>query len=500
MNNKRIFSRILVISLITVLLFISLNVYATQETIAKNNINTNDILSTVNKEKINLNASIETEVVCAINEVPEMTVESKQLLDSFDKEVLDIKTAKKVYDSSLDRETIRISSDEYEIDLDNNGNIVNYKNFEDFSTEDKNKRDYIEGVPLDEVNYQLDDKQDLNNLINLIETKNNLENYKLIDCSNNIEGVWFLTWYKDYGNNLLNSYDCVNVAIDAKDGSVMIFSRNTMLPNSTEPVITSDEALKIADPIISKYCDKNTNVQLTFFRPNFYFEEGGPYEIADFIRLSWNVTTDKCTSVQVDAITGEILGGSKTKTDCGRAMSVVDFEGQVELANLASAALSRLGYNQANYPAVSWAISQNDINWMLSRPDMYGLYLSCHGGLINGVNVLTDNTVLENSNWQVWSNQSFGNWHFVYLDACLTSVNNNFATAFGTIASGRGFVGWNHEVYEDAALHFDRIFLPSLGSMSVHNAVVQALTRTRNAGFYCDPGFIGDTAYFGWAW
>lgn len=500
MKNKRILSKIFVIVLITVLLFISLNVYATQANIINDSINTNEILSTIKKEKIDFNSSIETELNCEISEVPEMSTQSKQLLNSFNKEVLDVKTVKKVYDNALDRETIRISSEEYEIDLDNNGNILNYKNLEDFSTEDKYKTDYIEGVALADVAYQLEEQQDLNSIINLIETENNLENYKLIDCSNNIEGVWFLTWYKDYGNNLLNSYDCVNVAIDAKDGSIMMFSRNTMLPNTTEAILSSNEAIEIAEPIISEYCDKETNAELTFFRPNYYFSEGGPYEIADFVRLSWNVSTDKCTSVQIDATTGEVLGGSKTKTDCGRAMSVVNFLGQQELANLASAALTRLGYDQTNYPPVSWSISQTDIDWMLSRPDMYGLYLSCHGGIDGDLSVLSDGDSSENSTWEVWSNQSFGNWHFVYLDACLTSANNNFATAFGTIASGRGFVGWNHEVYDDASLHFNRIFLPSLGSMSVHNAVVQALTQTRNAGYYCDPGFIGDTAYYGWAW
>lgn len=128
---------------------------------------------------------------------------------------------------------------------------------------------------------------------------------------------------------------------------------------------------------------------------------------------------------------------------------------------------------------------------------MYGLYLSCHGGVSNGVSILGDAKTVQNSTWIVRSNKNFGNWHFVYLDACLTSANQNFANAFGTITSGRGFVGWNHNV---AALDFNRRFLPSLGTMSIHDAVIQALTASRNAGYYCDPGFIGDVAYWGWAW
>lgn len=432
--------------------------------------------------------------------MPEINNKSKNLLASFEDEILDVKKVTKIYDKVLNKEMTRVTSVDYEIDLDNNGNIVNYKNFEDFSTVDKDKIDYNENDPLPNVVYEYTEASDLEDIINLVEVENDLENYTLIECNNNIEDVWILTWYRDFDNGLLNSYDCVNVVVDAKDGSIMLFGRNTMEPNTITPTITSENALEIATPIITEHCEKEPEVKLTFFRPNFYWEDDKTYEMADFVRLSWNVSTKDCTSVQVDAVTGEILGGGITQTDCARSMSVVAFTGQQERANMAFNALNRLGYNQSNYPAVSWAISQTDIDWMLSRPDVYGLYLNCHGGVINGRSVLADASDLNRATWQVWSDRNFGNWHFVYLDACLTSSNNNFANAFGTIASGRGFVGWNHSVAVDAALDFDRRFFPLLGSMSVHDVVIKALTESRNAGYYCDPGFIGDTAYYGWAW
>lgn len=489
---------VIVVVLIATMLCISFNVFAIENTL--NNECTDINFAEYEKEKYDFYGQVEEKMQVEESEIPEISEKSKRILTSFENEILENEKITKVYDKVLNRETIRITSSDYEIDLDNNGDIVNYKNFEDFSVVDKDKVDYNEGDSLPNVIYEYTQVSDLDNIINVIESENELEKYELIDCSNKIEDVWILTWYRDFDNGLLNPYDCVNVVIDAKDGSIMLFARNKMEPNTTVPVITEERALELATPILSTYCDKEPEVKLTFFRPNFYWENEDTYEMADFVRLSWNVSTKDCTSVQVDALTGEILGGGITQTDCARSMSVVAFVGQQERANMAFEAFNRLGYNQSSYPAVSWAISQTDIDWVLSRSDMYGLYLNCHGGVSNGLSVLADSSNLNNANWQVWSNRNFGNWHFVYLDACLSSANQNFANAFGTIASGRGFVGWNHSVAANAALDFDRRFFPILGQMSVHDAVIQALTASRNAGFYCDPGFIGDTAYWGWAW
>lgn len=498
MKNNKLLLNVIVVFLIAIILCVSVNLYAMENTL--NNEYTDMNFAQYEKEKYDFFGQVEEKIQCEENEIPEISEKSKRLLTSFENEILENEKVTKVYDKVLNRETTRITSTDYEIDLDSNGNIVNYKNFEDFSTVDKDKIDYNEGDFLPDVAYEYTEVSDLNSIINLIEIENDLENYELVDCSNNIEDVWILTWYRDFCNGLLNSYDCVNVVVDAKDGSIMLFGRNTMEPNTITPVITEEKALEIANPILSTYCEKKPEIKLTFFRPNFYWEDNEIYEMADYVRLSWNVSTKDCTSVQVDAVTGEILGGGITQTDCARSMSVVPFVGQQARAILAFNAFNALGYNQSNYPAVSWSISQTDIDWVLSRSDMYGLYLNCHGGVSNGISILSDSNRLENATWQVRSNKSFGNWHFVYLDACLTSSNQNFANAFGTIGAGKGFVGWNHEVADDAALDFDRRFFTILGTMSVHDAVIQALTGSRNAGYYCDPGFLGDTAYWGWAW
>lgn len=305
----------------------SVNLYAMENKLNSEYTNLNYVQ--YEKEKYDFYGQVEKEMQCKENEIPEINENSKRLLTSFQKEILPKEKAIKVYDKVLNREITRVTSTNYEIDLDSNGNIVNYKNFEDFSTVDKNKVDYREGDSLPNVNYEYKKASDLNNIINLIEAENNLEKYKLIDCSNNIEDVWILTWYRDFGNGLLNSYDCVNVVVDAKDGSIMLFGRNTIEPNAIIPVITKEKALELATPILSSYCEKEPEIELTFFRPNFYWENNETYEMSKFVRLSWNVSTKNCTNVQVDAITGESLGGWITQSDCARSMSVVPFVGQI---------------------------------------------------------------------------------------------------------------------------------------------------------------------------
>ena len=305
--------------------------------------------------------------------------------------------------------------------------------------------------------YEIDKESKLSDIILTIEEVSELSDYKLIDCSNNIKSVWILTWCKEYENGLINPYECVNVAIDSKDGSIMLYGRNDMKPNSIIPIISDEDAIKYSNSITSKYKYDNINVNLTFTRPNFYWE-----------------------------------------TD--------DFVGQYERAMLGYNALERLGFNQTNYEPVYWSISQADIDWMLSRVDMYGLYLNCHGGVIDGKSVLADSTYLNKANWQVWSDRNLGYWHFVYLDACETSSNNNFANAFNCTGAGECFVGWNNSVYTSTALDFDRRMFPRLGYMTVCDAVITSLWESRNAGYnvpggnICDPGFIGDTNYYGWAW
>ena len=380
------------------------------------------------------------------------------------------------------------------VDVNREGDIVSYKNFDDYSTVDKDRRNYVEGKTLEKINYMLDEESDLKDIISAIEEINNLENYELIDCSNSVEGCWVLTWCKNYGNDLINAYENVNVVVDAKDGSIMLYGKNESKPNSINPIISENDAINYATNIISEYNNSNKiSTDLTFYKIN---DESN-------IRLTWKISIDKNVYVYIDAITGDFLGEEFTQSsDYARSMSVSpDIVGYVERANLASQAFSTLGYNQPGYGVVTERVKLGDMIWILSRPDLYGLYLCCHGGYNGDYSTITDNV-----DWTIRSDESHGNWHFVFLDACYSSVGFNWAVSFDAVDEGECFVGWNVEVYQTTALDFARRFFPRLGNMTVQNAVITSLWESRNNGFneeggnICNPGFTGDVNYYGWAW
>lgn len=464
----------------------------------------------INKSSNNINIkqnndSIEQISEIPLSEVPQLSDNSKKLLYNLKKEDFEIdkvQKAESVYNSNLDKKTIRVTTNDVEINIDNNGEVISYKNLEDYSTKDKDKKDYTD-VEINTLNtdFKITQENELESIIKQIEDDNDLKEYELMDCSNEIEGFWTLTWCRKYENNLINQYDCVNIVVDAKDGSVMLFGKNKVEPNAVNPLISDIEAINLSKETLSKFSiaeNDNINCQLGFFRPNYYWNDNK--EKTSDVRLSWGIEVNGI-NVQIDAITGENIGGSFSRsTDCARAMGVVAFEEQDTLTNLAYEAFQRLGYNQKKYPPVTWSINQVDIDWMLSRSDMYGLYLASHGDIVDGRNVITDN-----ENWEIWSDNSFGNWHFVFLDACYTSATQNFANAFKATNAGRCFIGWNIEIANDTVIAFDKSFFPKLGKMSVCDAVVETLWEVRNEGYnygmyMCDPGFSGDANYYGWAW
>lgn len=135
----------------------------------------------------------------------------------------------------------------------------------------------------------------------------------MVSCDNGIQGAWSLTWQKDLGNGIINPCDVVDVSVEAGDGSVIVYGRNAVMPNTTTPIVTKDEAVSFARPILSKFPYKKADAALTVTRPNFYWEKGGPYKCADFARLAWKVSSDAGATVLVDAETGEILGGDQLR-------------------------------------------------------------------------------------------------------------------------------------------------------------------------------------------
>ena len=354
----------------------------------------------------------------------------------------------------------RVIANNHQIDLDENGNITKIINYNDFSTVDKDRRIYDENETLEDIKYKYNDKSLIQPIIDEIYNNLELEQYELVSCHDMLDGTWSIVWNKVMENNIVNPFDVVVVSVDAKDGSIITFNRNCITPECNINMINEEDAIKFAEPVIKKVekYDKVTT-QLTVVKPNFFWEEGGPYEEADFIRIAWKIILDGNIFIDVDAETGEILGGDITQSDGARVMCTVPaFYNTAVRTNLAAEAFARLGYYQPAWcqPWNDWVV-KTDITWLITHPELYGLFLSCHGPAQNwtpGNRYLTDSR-----EWTLFPSEISGNWHFVILDACCSINYTDFADAFHANGyAGRCCVGWNVEIGTRTAHEFWKRF------------------------------------------
>jgi len=514
-NRKKILSLFLAITIVSTC--------AMQSSALSQNVNNGlkpKILSNYTRKE--LNTSYKTEEKISDYERDYSTIandKSKSILDSFDIKHDNIKDVDFIKDNTLDREVYRAESDDAEIDFDEDGNVVKIFNKNDFDRPDQQTTKYEENANADNSNkYMLNTSEDLQSIIDNIASQNDLEGYVLVSCSNSLEGTWVLVWHKDLGNGVLNGYDVASTTIDAKDGSIMIFGRKTVLPNTNTPIVTEKQALKFAKPIFDKFEKPSiTSVKLTTFRPNFYWEmlkNNEAYEEADFIRLAWAVTIDSGATIDIDAETGEILGGDQPQAT-GRAAETPGMYNETiafDCANHAYAGLNALGYDQSNDNLVNYALDQADAEWLLrEEPNLRALYLRCHG--VVNTNGTSANAVTDRKNWTVYSSDvRHSGWEFVYLDACKTASTSTFANAFGiySFSSNKFYMGWGISVLQTVQWRFTCNFWNYAmnsnddGSRSLKTAIDQAKFSTTVDGGYTDAQvdirYYGDEDWNGWAY
>ena len=251
------------------------------------------------------------EILEKLTDISYINEESLQFLNVLGKSTTEeITNNEMIYDTFMNRQVSRVTFNSFEIDIDDKGNVVNYKNFDDYSTEGKDKRDYTDNDPLPEVEYILNNEEDLTDIIALIENNMNLNNYELITCNGEIKGSWSISWCKKYGE-IVNPYECFNVTIDGKDGSIRSFGRNDLKPDSFESVVTKEEAIKYATDEIKKCESEIDSVELTIINPYYLnISKENEFERND-VRLSWVITLKNYSIIYVDAINGEVLGGGR---------------------------------------------------------------------------------------------------------------------------------------------------------------------------------------------
>lgn len=239
----------------------------------------------------------------------------------------------------------RFVKNNYEIDFNQDGEIDQIKNYDDLFTDtSKARTNYDVNEKIEKIEYQYDTKESIQPIIDEIQSNLDLEQYRIVECHNQLEGTWLVVWNKVMENDIENPFDVVVISIDAKDGSIMVFDRGTETPDCNISIIDYDKALKCAEPILQKVGQyEEMTSKLTVVRPNFYWEDVGPYESADFIRIAWVFNLDETVSIYIDAETGEILGGTTTFGYGYRSFSTVpEWNGGNVPVILAARAFQRL--------------------------------------------------------------------------------------------------------------------------------------------------------------
>lgn len=143
------------------------------------------------------------------------------------------------------------------------------------------------------------------------------DEYVLIGTEEFDEDYLTVTMSKAY-NGIVNPYESVNAVIRKTDSNVVYLRVFDTAPETTEATIGENEALSAAADIIAELGTDVTSSKLVFTEPNYYWYNGTDtdYEIADFVRLAYEfVIGDGDWIVDVDAVTGEVIGGDMSMAE-----------------------------------------------------------------------------------------------------------------------------------------------------------------------------------------
>ena len=295
------------------------------------------------------------------------------------------------------------------VSYDRNMNIIAYSNFDRSS-------DNSQTVAMAACD-------DNDKIIEALKQEYGIDETYALDINDNDNGDIVYYWEKIDENGCRNIYDALSVRIDGITNKIVTFNRFDDSAQSSETIITEDEAKSIALALKEEF-NHVTNCEKEYVKPNFVWNEDEIlYENADIVRLAYNVCLDDMYFVHVDAETGEVIGGDMLKAG-NNAGTYVD---QYKLysnacADLAKTAFPKLGYgNSVVFIGDSSSMRNSLLNYVQKDSAAYGLYIDCHG---------TSTDLKTSTSYLLHYSEVRGNWHFVFIDSCSSAANTTWANAF----------------------------------------------------------------------
>ena len=485
--KKKILALIMILGLMISGVIISSNSFVKKVEASNSKSFFESLKSTNSLKKIDAASPNETVIGDNSSNLPNLlNSKNNDMLSSYGVDTKNVKSVKTVKDNRNARTISEVELDNKStvgFDLDNKIiSISNFKNNDQLKLQSS-------------LPNKVGSDADLSNLINNIETNNNLKNdYKLVSSAAfDKEGdFWQLVWERKFDNGIFNPYDSIKVFVDRKDKSIVAYNKICMTPNTTQPVISENEALTSAQSVLDTIPNiKNKTVSLTTTRPNFYWNDNGSYEQLDSVRLAYQISVnDDSYIINIDAVTGENLGGSISKSVDAKAFAYTYIGYGQKCADLAHDGMANLGWNtQSSYVASDASLGSQISSWW-NGSSSYAFYVASHGG---------PTTIGDNATWIRYTTDVSGNWYFVFLDACSTAVDTQWANAFKTTGySNRGFLGWYASVKSIACYHFDQYFWTEVVNGAHSNNIKDAaIWSAAQVTEYTPIGYSGGRYYNG---
>ena len=357
-------------------------------------------------------------------------------------------------------------------------------------------------VPIVEAVTQVYSEDDLQDTIHSVFSLSAMDaTYILVESKAFDEDYWQLTWVKKYGD-LENPYESVKIVVNRYTGELVLYKKFDEAPNTFFPEITVTQAMESISGWLEQMqvAQEDVEYQIEFAKANYEQETNSVIGQYGDVRMTYKFSfVDGMYSIYVDACTGECIAFSQRR-DAARAFSVGQapaFPDPTTQTLMARSCFLRLGYTSI-VPLVSDDDSTlaNAIKTFISQSDAYGLYIAAHGD--EAQTKLTDNyrdTILR-------VEEVYGNWKFVFLDACYSAAGTGWSSRFNITDSStdRAFLGWYDTVYGNYSVEFTDYFFPEVingaHSNKIRDAAVWAASQVEGAGT-TPIRFYGDRTYNG---
>lgn len=327
--------------------------------------------------------------------------------------------------------------------------------------------------------------------------------YELVKSEEQTVDFWFLAYRKSLDNGLVNNGDGVNILVARKDASVGVLTRFDMVANTLEAEISEAEAIAKAQPIIN---DLNANVdgaELRYIQPNYYWKADGPYEPADFVRLAYEISlNDEQYLIDVDAITGEVIGGGEAMGSGGAFGDQYVSGAQTVVSDAKKAIGTTMGYSPIYSLCASNDATKSNILTFIKRSDARAFYFSGHGYVdpTYGPRISVKNTggVVV---WRLYTKDIGSyhtNWNFVFLSTChlgKASVASHFNISDSS--DSKAFMGFADEIISTTCSKFNSIFWSQVGHSRLYNCALVARNAIYDMKLDAPLFFAGDRKYMG---